>query len=624
MLRGIIRGLAGGAVVALVVTGLPGAKGETGLRVAVLAMADGPRPTPFPASHLGVRWEGSEDDPVELRFGGSVGWEPWRRVEVAHDLGDEERRIRLSGLVRAGGATRVQVRAGGGVRRPEVVVIDAVTGFPAVASGRGGQPEIITRAQWGADESMRKGTPEFSPLSKLVVHHTVTENDDPDPAATVRAVYAYHTRANGWNDIGYHFLVDSAGRVYEGRRARAYRPGEPPTGEDYSGRAVIGAHAKGVNAGSMGVAVLGNFTSAEPSEAAVEAVVRVLGWKASAHGIDAYGSSPYTGSDGATRTFPNIAGHRDVGQTGCPGTRLHERLPDIRRRVAETAGGRSAPPPPLSQAPPVPGFWTVGSDGRVEAVGDVRNHGSAPAPLNAPVVAMAATPSGEGYWLAAADGGVFVFGDARFFGSAGGTPLPAPVVRLEPTPTGGGYWLALADGTVLAFGEAHYFGSLPVAVGPIVGMAATPTGGGYWLTSSHGRVFAFGDAVFNGVPTKEPPSRARIVSMAASPSGRGYWLVARDGGVFAVNAPFRGSVPERQGYGRAVQLRVTESGEGYYVAGGDGAVFAFGDADRRRERRGWPGAPAVVDVAMRPAGARPSPPGSGGPPPGWRAAGLRP
>jgi hypothetical protein len=89
--------------------------------------------------------------------------------------------------------------------------------------------------------------------------------------------------------------------------------------------------------------------------------------------------------------------------------------------------------------------------------------------------------------------------------------------------------------------------------------------------------------------------------MAAAPSGRGYWLVARDGNVFAVEVPFRGRVPEGR---EVVQIRATDSGDGYYVAGGDGAMFAFGDADSRRERPGRPGVPAVVDVAVRPGGAR--------------------
>jgi hypothetical protein len=527
-------------------------------------------------------------------------------LSVAHDLGDEARGIRLSGLIRAPGATRVQARASGAAERLEVVVIQA--GQTGAARPGDRQPEVVTRAQWGADESMRTGTPEFAPLSKLVVHHTVTQNDDPDPAATVRAVYAYHTQANGWNDIGYHFLVDAAGRIYEGRFARPYRPGEIPTGEDESGRGVVGAHAKGANVGSVGVALLGDFRSAEPTPAALDALVRLLGWKAARHGIDPGGASPYTFTDGTTRSFPNLSGHRDVGTTACPGDKLYAHLPEIRHRVAKASG---APLPEASQPPapppPVPGFWTVSAEGVVEAVGDAPFFGSAAGMgLNAPVVSMAPTRSGGGYWLASSDGGVFAFGDAGFSGSAVLRPVDAPVVRLEPTPTGGGYWLVTANGGVLAFGDARFYGSaLSLPEVRFVGMAATPTGEGYWLTSSDGRVFAFGDALTGGVSSGraaaglsgDPPSPTPIVSMAATPSGRGYWLVARDGNVFAVEAPFRGRVPEGR---EVVQIRATESGEGYYVAGGDGAMFAFGDADGRRERPRSTGLLAVVDVAIRP------------------------
>jgi hypothetical protein len=128
---------------------------------------------------------------------------------------------------------------------------------------------VVSRAQWGADESLRKGTPLYAPVTKLIVHHTVTPNVDPDPAATIRAMYAFHTQIRGWDDIGYNFLVDAQGRVYEGRWARAYGAGELPTGEDTSRRGVVGAHAEGTNTGSAGIALLGDFTSAAPSAAAL-------------------------------------------------------------------------------------------------------------------------------------------------------------------------------------------------------------------------------------------------------------------------------------------------------------------------------------------------------------------
>ncbi|MGH8975252.1 MAG: N-acetylmuramoyl-L-alanine amidase, partial [Acidimicrobiia bacterium] len=242
----------------------------SGTRLAELPAAPGPVATPFPLSHVGVQWVGDDDPVVEVRTGipGQLG--PWRRLHVAHDLDDEEAGIRRSGLVRADGATLVQARTGGPARDIRIVAIDATSsaapGTRPVGGPGSAQPEVVSRAAWGADEGMRTGTPEFATPTKLVVHHTVTPNDDPDPASTVRAIYAYHTRQNGWNDIGYNFLVDASGRVYEGRYARPYGPGETPTGEDPDGRGVIGAHARGFNVGSVGVALLGDFSgAAEPT-----------------------------------------------------------------------------------------------------------------------------------------------------------------------------------------------------------------------------------------------------------------------------------------------------------------------------------------------------------------------
>jgi hypothetical protein len=459
------------------------------------------------------------------------------------------------------------------------------------------------------------------------VHHTVTQNNDPDPAQTVRAIYAYHTRGNGWNDIGYNFLVDQQGRVYEGRFARAYRPGEAPTGEDEAGRGVIGAHAKAVNPGTAGVALLGDYSGGfVPPAPAVDSLVRLLAWKAARHDIDPKGASPFTAVDGSPRSFPNIAGHRDVGDTGCPGGRLYERLPEIRQRVADTIGAPAAPPPPPPPAPlPVPappavpefpGFWSAGSDGRVRVFGDARPAGDlAGRKLAGPIVSLAATPGGHGYWMAGADGGVFAFGDAPFLGAPVGQ-FRSAAVRLEPTPSGKGYWVLSAGGEVAAFGDAAFRGQLFPLPLTAVGLASTPSGQGYWVATADAHVLAFGDAVLQtatggalpavGAAPGPPRPAAPTVAIAASPDGKGYWLLARDGGVFSFGVPFHGSVPDRRPYTKAVTLRASDSGAGYYVAGGDGAVFAFGDADRRRERTPS-AAEAVVDVAFRPTGA-PRPP----------------
>jgi hypothetical protein len=596
---------------------------------------------PFAASHVGVRWRGSDDTTVEIRWRERAFWGAWAPLSVWEDAGDHDAELVASGLVRpAPGASRLALRWPAGATALEVVAIDAGSGpapAPAGSTATGvrprrvvnesgpPQPEVISRHAWGADEGVRKGPVEFAPISKLVVHHTVTPNDDPDPAQTVRAVYAYHTRHNGWNDIGYNFLVDQQGRVYEGRFARVYRPGEAPTGEDEAGRGVIGAHVKGHNPGTAGIAVLGDYSGGYvPSAPALDAVVRLLAWKAARHGIDPRGASPFTATDGSRRAFPNISGHRDVGQTGCPGGQLYERLPEIRQRVADTVGGSPAttpPPAPLPAPPPTPpvpefpGFWSAGGDGRIRAFGDVRSAGDlAGKALAGPIVSLATTPTGQGYWMLGADGGVFAFGDASFAGAPVGQ-LRAPAVHLEPTPSGQGYWVLSAGGEVFPFGDAAFRGQvfpLPVAA---VGLAATPSGQGYWVASADAQVFAFGDAVLQAATGASPPTvgagggppkpGAPTVAIAASPDGKGYWLLARDGGVFSFGVPFHGSVADRQPYERAVSLEATPSGAGYYVAGGDGAVFAFGDGDRRRER--GPGGPeAAADVAFRPTGTRPA------------------
>ncbi|MDQ4082573.1 MAG: N-acetylmuramoyl-L-alanine amidase [Actinomycetota bacterium] len=211
----------------------------------------------------------------------------------------------------------------------------------ATTGSRVPQPRVISRSGWGADESLRFDRngkefwpPTFWPIRKLIVHHTATANDDPDPRATIRSIYYYHAVVQGWGDIGYNFLVDEAGNVYEGRFSRQYGAGQAPTGEDESGRGVTGAHAVGYNSGTVGVALLGTLTKRQPSEAAREALERLLAWKAERHAIEAQGASLYTNPvSGSERTFPNISGHRDVGATECPGEAFYPSLPRIRSNV---------------------------------------------------------------------------------------------------------------------------------------------------------------------------------------------------------------------------------------------------------------------------------------------------
>jgi len=196
---------------------------------------------------------------------------------------------------------------------------------------------IVPRAGWGADESLRFDEhgreiwpPHYAPIEKVIVHHTATRNDPPDPAASIRAIYAYHAITQGWGDIGYNFLVDWQGTVYEGR---------------YGGPGVVGTHTAGYNTGTLGIALLGDFTSTAPSPAAIDSLTRLI--RERAPQVDPGGLSPFRD----LVDVPNIGGHRDYNSTDCPGDHLHEVLPDIRGRLKGTGPivFRSRPRPGLAQ-----------------------------------------------------------------------------------------------------------------------------------------------------------------------------------------------------------------------------------------------------------------------------------
>jgi flagellar hook assembly protein FlgD len=215
----------------------------------------------------------------------------------------------------------------GVVRRTAAAVAGLELAAPAGAMTT--TPAIVTRAVWGADESLRTGSPSFAPVRMVFVHHTDSGNDytRAEAPAIVRAVYAYHTRSLHWSDVGYNFLIDRYGTVYEGR---------------YGGvsKGAIGAQTLGFNTGSIGVSVIGTFTTATPPVAAVGALERLLAWKLDVHHIDpegraalvcGYGQKYATGQN---VTFPVIAGHRDANFTDCPGGKLYSQLPAIRKAVA--------------------------------------------------------------------------------------------------------------------------------------------------------------------------------------------------------------------------------------------------------------------------------------------------
>jgi hypothetical protein len=581
----------------------------------------------YPSSHLGVRWIGEEGDALELRWRATgQAWTPWQAVEDWHDLGDEATGTHLSGLIVSADAIDAQVRVvAGSPHDLEVIAIDTAhgprhlmlpsttTAAPAGAQTAPAlptttttttvpakatepppvpQPAVISRAEWGADESLRgPDAPEFAPIRRLSLHHTAGAEGS-DPAATVRAIYAYHTKGNGWNDIGYNFLVDSAGRIYEGRYARQYLQGEMPTGEDRDGRGVIGAHTSGNNTGTVGIALLGDFSGSErPTSAAISSVERMFAWKADNHQVDVLGTTTWTTGEKST-----LIGHRDAVSTTCPGDRVYEQLPAMRQRIAAAVGT-------VKPKPTTTGYWILGRDTSLYSFGDSAFLGGA-MEIPGPASSMASTPSGNGYWLLSANGRVSAYGDAVLYGSTEGMRLNAPAVRLEPTKSGKGYWIQAADGGIFSFGDAAFYGSTGALKlnSPVISMSATPTGKGYWLLAGDGGVFTFGDGAFFG-STGDMKLNAPVVSMAPHPSGRGYWLQARDGGIFTFGegVNFYGSVPglKLKGTADTSQIRSTPTGDGYYVLGTDGGVFTFGDSRFHGAQPGLAGDRRAIDLALK-------------------------
>ncbi len=307
----------------------------------------------FPVDYLGVSWTSGREPTVRFRHGGR--WGDWQ--EVHQDEIPSPSRT-YGALIAADDAEAYQVRgANGDVRAVAINTTDGPRSpklVPRKASASHlVQPGLLSRAQWGADESYRFnadgteswGPTAFFPTQKLIVHHTATSNNDRDPAATVRAIYRYHAIDQGWGDIGYNFLVDAQGRIYKGRYSgpQGTRTSDTSTGENPEGHGVTAGHTVGYNSGTMGIAVLGTYRSKGVSTAARSAVVNHLAWEAERHGLDPLASSLYTNPvNGSQKTNPNISGHRDWVSTECPGNGFYNQLPAIRQDVKAKVGTTAA------------------------------------------------------------------------------------------------------------------------------------------------------------------------------------------------------------------------------------------------------------------------------------------
>jgi hypothetical protein len=203
-----------------------------------------------------------------------------------------------------------------------------------------GAPALVDRAGWKADESIVYPGFTYTGAPKaMFVHHTAGTNDYTcaQSPAIIRSIHIYHTKSRKWGDIGYNFLVDKCGTVYEGRSGGAELP-------------VLGAHTLGFNNDSVGVVVLGTHTSKPASAAALRSLAHIAAWKLGAEAADVNGQvilksvAKNRYKPGNTVIFSRISGHRDGVLTECPGTALYNQLPSIRQQAAALIKRATATP----------------------------------------------------------------------------------------------------------------------------------------------------------------------------------------------------------------------------------------------------------------------------------------
>ncbi len=309
---------------------------------------------------VGVTWAHGDDlaedaIKVSVRTQTNGTWTGWTDAEYhddhAPDPGSAEDQQTRPGTeaVLVGDVDQVQVKVDTTAQAPadmQVAVIDPGTPTataqerPSLASGAEqaatqassdgdlalqaattgpAQPAIYSRAQWGAPEDPTY-KPKYGTINAGFVHHTVNANDykPEDVPAILRGIWKYHVKTRGWADIGYNFLVDRFGRIWEGRAGGIDKP-------------VIGAHTQGYNQYSFAMSAIGNFEVAQPTQEMLNAYGALFAWKLSISGVDPASMSQQLG----TKTFAAINGHRDAGKTACPGKYLYAQIPTIRALASQ-------------------------------------------------------------------------------------------------------------------------------------------------------------------------------------------------------------------------------------------------------------------------------------------------
>jgi N-acetylmuramoyl-L-alanine amidase len=404
----------------------------------------------------GVSWRGGGS--VLFRTRSTEGrWSAWRpgapEDEDGPDVGSAERRLprwRKGNPWWVGTANGIQARAVGSVTRVRAhLVWSPEIRVPLRVPAATVAPPIVPRLSWGANESIRRGPPSYSSDVRFaIVHHTAGRNDytRAEAAAIVKGIQLFHVQGNGWNDIGYNFLVDRFGTIYEGRFGGVARN-------------VIGAHALGFNTGSVGIALLGTYGETAPPHAAQDAIARLIAWRLDLAHVDPTSFLTYIsgGSERYRSGIPvllnAVSGHRDTGFTECPGNALFARLGSIAATARETGGLKIFEPTAEASGSSIrmrarlsrPQAWTVVV---TSAAGTEVARGSGTGTDVDWTWESAGTPAGSYTWTVAAGTARPAAGVLRAGGGA--APLAIESLAAEPeaiSPNGDGQ----ADATVITY-----------------------------------------------------------------------------------------------------------------------------------------------------------------------------
>lgn len=279
----------------------------------------------------GVSWSAASGVRPRLRVSADgVAWSDWITPAIDDDLTDPSSGRYFTAITHFGAQQRhIEVAFGGEVGRLTVTFFPLRVRESALLKTTG-VGSIVSRVEWGCPDGQgSRGTPEYSKVTHAVVHHTAGANSVPDWAAEVLNIWYYHVMTNGWIDIGYNYLIDPNGIIYEGRAG---------------GDGVVGAHFSCRNKNTVGIALLGTYSTMTPTAHALASLERLLGDICRRDAIDptAVLLHPSSGLN-----LPTILGHRDGNVPGatctiteCPGDALYSLLPSIRSKLAEPPARR--------------------------------------------------------------------------------------------------------------------------------------------------------------------------------------------------------------------------------------------------------------------------------------------